>query len=193
MKKTFLLLLGAIVLVGGGCFGNDSASVDEGPVEIDRDAILFEAKQQGLIMSDDESAQMVEGVSEDAGSTPEGIEQYLNQDFSEWSSAALADVTGGGSYGIAHAAFISGQYQLVVEMGNVPDLAEGYFYEGWIVRRGANMSVISTGVAEIVEDKLVNVYMSNTNLTDHDFYVLTLEPDDGDPAPAEHILEGTLK
>lgn len=39
----------------------------------------------------------------------------------------------------------------------------------------------------------MNTYSSGEDLTDHNFYVLTIEPDDGNPAPADHIVEGTLK
>jgi hypothetical protein len=193
MKKTLLAILGTVILLGGGCFGGDSDPAVDAVVEIDREAILFEAKEQGLIMNDDEIDTMEQMLSDDGGVSPDDLEAYLAQDFTDWSGAALADVTGGGSFGIAHAAYINGSFMIVADMGNVPSPSNGYFYEGWIVRRGSDMSVISTGRAQVVGEKLVNVYASSTNLADHDFYVLTLEPDDGDPAPAEHILEGTLR
>jgi hypothetical protein len=52
----------------------------------------------------------------------------------------------------------------------------------WIVRQDP-LSVISTGRLEKDNEGYANVFKSDKNLTDHDFYVLTLEPDDGDPAP----------
>ncbi len=52
---------------------------------------------------------------------------------------------------------------------------------------------MSTGPAEILEYTYINIFTSSTDYSDHDFYVLTLEPDDGNTAPDEHILEGTLK
>lgn len=67
---------------------------------------------------------------------------------------------------------------------DAPD--EGFFYEGWLVCGGA---AISTGATErdgnfernnfagIIEDDCTE-------------YVLTLEPDDNDPAPGEHLFTG---
>ncbi len=193
MKKALFIVLVTVLFLGAGCLGKNSEPESDSIVEIDRGAILFEAKEQGLIMDDEEITSMVQMMSDDGGVSPEDVAAYLEQDFTDWSAAGLADVTGGGSYGIARSAYINNHYTIVADMGNVPVPADGYFYEGWIVRRGSDMSVISTGAAVKVNDKLINVYSSATNLSDHDFYVLTLEPDDGDPAPAEHILEGTLK
>jgi hypothetical protein len=150
--------------------------------------------ENGLIMDEEEigamsGAQMVT----DAGESPSDTSTYLSEDFSGWSSAALADVTGGSSFGLAHSTFENGSYMLVAEFGSLPVPGSGYFYEGWIVRRGEDLSVVSTGPAEILEDTYINIFTSSTDYSDHDFYVLTLEPDDGNTAPDEHILEGTLK
>ncbi len=199
-KKAFTIsgivgLAALLLVVGFGCSrGADVVTTDaSGEVVIDRDAILLDAKENGLIMGDDESEFMKEAIIDSVSEPVGDLAAALEQDFSNWSSAALADVTGGGSYGLAHAIFADGKYSLVVEMGNLPVPGEGYFYEGWVVRRGDAFSAISTGKAELVNDVYVNVFMSPTDYSDHDFYVLTLEPDDGDPAPDEHILEGTLK
>ena len=70
----------------------------------------------------------------------------------------------------------------------MPEPEPGFFYEGWVVR-AEPFNFISTGVASLDE----NVFEADQDLTDHDLYVLTIEPDDGDPAPAAHILEGTMR
>lgn len=102
--------------------------------------------------------------------------------------------TGGAASGVAKAGYEDGSYHLIATFENIPDpINENrYFYEGWVVRRGADFSVISTGKVNKEEGGYVNLYTSETNLLDHDFYVLTLEPNDGDPAPDEHIVEGTM-
>ncbi|MFC1599533.1 anti-sigma factor [Patescibacteria group bacterium] len=106
-------------------------------------------------------------------------------------NAELEDVSGGTATGNAGAYFEEG-YNLFAEFNGLPHPEEGYFYEGWVVRNSP-LSVISTGKAERSLGDYFNDFQSDDNLLDHDFYVLTLEPDDGDPAPAEHILEGTMK
>ena len=107
----------------------------------------------------------------------------------------LQDVTGGQATGNALVDYFEdiGRYDLLVYTDNLPELEEGFFYEGWVVRK-LPLSVISTGpLTKESASEWTNVYTSDTNLTDHVSYVLTLEPDDDDPAPAEHILEGELK
>lgn len=106
-------------------------------------------------------------------------------------SGELEDVSDGLSSGIAYAKYDGQTYELYVEFRDLPELEEGFFYEGWIVRKKPT-SVLSTGGLIMKEGKYINIFMNDKDLSDHDFYVLTLEPDDGDPAPDKHILEGTL-
>ena len=106
-------------------------------------------------------------------------------------NAVLEDVTGGNASGTAGASYEENLYTMYAEFENLPLLEEGYFYEGWVVRNSP-LSVISTGPTEMDGDMHVNNFTSEEDLTDHTFYVLTLEPDDGDPAPADHTLEGTM-
>ncbi|PJA45501.1 hypothetical protein CO174_02900 [Candidatus Uhrbacteria bacterium CG_4_9_14_3_um_filter_50_9] len=194
MKKHFLLL-SAILFVGTGCFGGGGVTETEDPVNlIDHDAILLEAKENGLIMDDEEINSMRERLASDVGLLQiSDVATLADSELSESDTAALADVTGGESFGLAHAAYENGVYTMVARMGGLPEPAEGYFYEGWIVRRGEDLSVISTGPVTYLDNDVVNVYRSTTDLTDHNFFVLTLEADDGNPSPLEHILEGTFK
>ncbi len=108
-------------------------------------------------------------------------------------TALLEDVTGGEASGEALAKFDTetNKYTLHVTFKNLPALENEDFYEGWIVRKNPT-SVLSTGETEIKDGTHINVFTADEDLTDHDFYVLTLEPNDGDPAPDKHILEGTL-
>ena len=117
--------------------------------------------------------------------------------------ASLASVAGGDETGSANSSYLEGYgYTLEANFPNLPALEEGFFYEGWVVR-SEPLSVISTGKAldheeaadiyPINEGAFVNTYESEQDLTDHIKYILTLEPDDGDPAPAAHVLEGTFK
>jgi len=104
----------------------------------------------------------------------------------------LEDVSGGNATGYAGASILeSGKYYLYVTFDDLPNPEEGFFYEGWVVKKP--FSVISTGPAERVLGKYHNAYESETDLLDHDFYVLTIEPDDGNPDPADHVLEGTME
>jgi hypothetical protein len=114
--------------------------------------------------------------------TPELVEEKT----AEKMVVNLKDVTEGSASGKASAGFEKGEYKLSAEFSGLPELDDGYFYEGWVVRKSGELSVLSTG--KVVDNK--NIFVSDKDLTDHNFYVLTLEPDDGNPDPAEHILEG---
>lgn len=107
-------------------------------------------------------------------------------------SGDLSDVTGGDASGFVQVEYEDGNYKLVAVFEDLPEPEGTDFYEGWVVRRGENKSVISTGKAEAPDGIYVNMFESTEDLRDHDYYVLTLEPDDGDPAPAEHILDGVI-
>lgn len=107
-------------------------------------------------------------------------------------TGALADVSGGNASGTVGADVIDSVYHLYASFENLPEPEEGYFYEGWIVSTDP-LSVISTGEVTEYNGKTVNAYLSRANLIGHNTYVLTLEPRDSDPAPAEHVLEGVIE
>lgn len=116
-------------------------------------------------------------------------------------SGDLADVTGGNEVrgvntegqakGLAKSNWDGSQYLLIATFENLPEPANDDFYEGWIVQKEP-FQFISTGKLEMVDGVYTNAYRSDQDLTSYDFYVLTIEPNDGDPAPADHILEGTM-
>ncbi|MEK7620477.1 MAG: anti-sigma factor [Patescibacteria group bacterium] len=193
MKIFAISFLAFMLLLGAGC--RDS-SQDEGtqPV-IDRNSILLEARENGLIMDDAEIAAMAAAQPEidQEGRSVEDVQGYLKTNVKDWWSAALADVTGGDGYGIAHATLKTGSFTLIAQMGNLPEPASEYYYEVWIVRREDSLAVLSLGRAQKTENGYALVYLTDTDLSDHDFFVLTLESNDGNPSPGEHILEGILK
>lgn len=98
--------------------------------------------------------------------------------------------TGGLASGVAKFAYDE-KFYMEAEFSNLPEPTGTDFYEGWLVRKDP-FDFISTGVVEMVDGVYTNTYSSTTDYTDHDFYVLTIEPDDGDPGPADHVVEGTL-
>ncbi len=102
--------------------------------------------------------------------------------------AFLDDVTGGDASGVAKVVSDS-PYEMEASFENLPAIAEDFFYEGWVVRQDP-LSIISTGPTEEVDGAIVNTFSHSEDLSDHTRYVLTLEPDDGDPAPAAHVVEG---
>jgi len=161
-------------------------------------------KQDDVVLKDTVEIQMSEATIQKDDNivaiSKDAMEGMMDMTYSY--TGTLADVTNkalirgvdtqGKSSGIAKATIKDDKYHLLVTFDYLPDPQGTDFYEGWIVRRGVRFSVISTGEVEKIDGVYTNMYQSSEDLTDHSFYVLTLEPDDGDPAPADHILEGEL-
>jgi hypothetical protein len=99
--------------------------------------------------------------------------------------------TGGNASGVAKSNWDGSQYLLFATFENLPEPTADDFYEGWIVREEP-FAFISTGKVEVVDGVYTNSYRSDQDLTEYNVYVLTLEPNDDDPAPADHIVDGTM-
>jgi len=66
------------------------------------------------------------------------------------------------------------------------------FYEWWVVRKSP-FAFISTGkLVKKADGNYHDNFESSLDYSEYDFYVLTLEPNDWDDAPADHILEGDV-
>jgi len=115
--------------------------------------------------------------------------------FAGIDSIDLVDVAGGNAAGQAWVLIEKdGSTEHRVVASDLPELTNGDFYEGWLVRDPASLGFISTG--EMVFDEEANQwvlnYSSETDYSDYPGVVITLEPDDGDPAPAAHVLDGSF-
>src|SRR3989338_760992 len=106
------------------------------------------------------------------------------------SSAILQDVTnnrtirgvftGENGTGTVKAGYtIRDGYYMTALIENLPQPKGDDFYEGWLVRRGGNFDVISTGRLKLINGTYIDAYASEKDLADHKTYVLTLEPNDG--------------
>ncbi len=87
----------------------------------------------------------------------------------------------GNSTGEVKASFEDKQYSM---LATIETLAQGS-YQGWIVRKGSNASVISTGELKTTSEGFINAYASGNDLTDHTFYIVT----SGDTVVMEGHLE----
>lgn len=141
---------------------------------------IEEAQEEGKILRNVEKVVM---RIEDPG-------QILDEDaIAEYDyEAFLSDVRGDGGNGIAFTKF-DGSFVLESVLVDLPEPKEGFFYEAWIVR-DEPVSVVSTGKVERFEEFYVNSFFSDEDLTDHEFYFISLEAEDDDPRSGDHVLEG---
>ena len=113
----------------------------------------------------------------------------------------LKDVTNGAVRGVSTTAETGGfaktwynedGFGLHAGFENLADPIADDFYEGWLVRQNP-FDFISTWELVKKEDGYYHDHFeSSSDYSDYSFYVLTLEPNDGNPAPAEHIFEGDV-
>lgn len=185
-RMSFLVVFAAVLLLGGfGCALKSQKP--EGTTDIDRNQILADARATGLIMNEKEIEQMNDPSNrvEAVVTIPANATARLTAQTEGMKSAALADVTGGGSFGLAFLDENAGNTTVIAKMGNFPVVGEDEVYEGWIVRRGESMGVISLGRIEKSGDQFVLVSTIQQPPADFTFFVVTRNGD--------HLLEGSFK
>lgn len=99
--------------------------------------------------------------------------------------------TGGSAGGTVQSNFGEGGYHLRVVMSGLPGPIGDAYYEGWLVRLDP-LEAISTGKVGKIDGAYTDVYRSLEDLSGFAKYVLTLEPNASDPAPADHMLESVM-
>ena len=160
-------------------------------------SLLFSActKPQETTENITEQTSVIETIQEDKEIKKETL---INKNYESYETNAptidpnLVGVEGYTSTGTAVAKYNETDgYQLFATIKDLPDPEGTDFYEGWVVRESP-LSVISTGKLNKVDGQYQNEYFNQEDLTDHLQYVLTIEPDDGDLAPAGHVVEGPI-
>lgn len=183
-NKTVGVVLGIIIVIVaffGYFLSRDEVNPNQEILDALPDA-AFEASMEGNPTLDSTAGSMSEEEMVD-------FDENVRVDI----SGAILDVTGGTAAGSASAVYREKTgYMLGATVSDLPELEEGYFYEGWIVRQEP-FDFISTGELTVHGDGFGNYYTSDNNYLTHNMYIITLEPRDGDPAPAEHVVEGVMR
>lgn len=122
-----------------------------------------------------------------------GKVEYAGHGNEEWFAyGALTGVEDFNANGVAQSHyFVDGRYLHTANL-NIEPAPDGYFYEGWLVK---GPSVISAGhLSNPFGDVRHSLrFEADKDYRDHLSVIITLEPDDGNPAPAQHVAEGKLK
>lgn len=103
--------------------------------------------------------------------------------------AVLVDVGAVGASGEAKTAFSDGKFYARLTISGLRMPEKGYYYEGWL----KNDDFLSLGRMELNQfGEGVLYYTASIDRSDYSWVVVTLEPEDGDPAPAKAVLEGSF-
>lgn len=130
----------------------------------------------------------------DEESTPAvSIEDMLRQNDLSL-TANLVDVTGGTSEGVGYIQRSNGDNKLVHTItATLPDLKDGYQYEGWLVKKLPKLEFFSTGILnKDVDGKYKLLYFGEEKKDNFNFVVITKETTI-DETPETHIIEGLAK
>ncbi len=189
MNRNLLIIVLTIIVLGGGAFiflNSNGSILNLGKnLEVSRENEMTGPPQEDKMVKelDEKTAMEMKTL----------LYQY---------SGELSDVTDGGkirgittngqALGVAKSNYDGEQYLLLATFENLPNPQGDDFYEGWIVQKDPFM-FLSTGIVKEIDGVYTNAYKSGEDLTNYNFYVLTIEPNDGDPAPADHIVEGTMQ
>ena len=122
-----------------------------------------------------------------------GVVEYDDHGTETWFAyGALTGIDGIPASGVAQGHYFEDGYYVHTVQLNIEPAPEGYFYEGWIIK---GESVISTGhLSNNFGDVRHNLrFDASQDYTEHMKVVVTLEPDDGNPTPAQHVAEGMMK
>ena len=106
----------------------------------------------------------------------------------------ITGVEGAPANGVAQAHYFDSGVFFHTAQINIESPEEGFFHEGWLVNPETK-EVISTGhLRSLMGDTRHRLqFESDRDLRAFSKVVVTLEPDDGNPAPASHVAEGIFR
>jgi len=156
--------------------------------------ILFAFLCIACIMLVGANCQKTEEKTEENNNQPteQKVEKTTEKDiFANAPVITLKDVTGNNATGKAWIAYEDGKTYHKVVAKNMPELQNEDFYEGWLTKDPSSLGFFSTG--KMYFDKTENAwileYEVDEDKSEYPNVVITLEPNDDNPAPAKHIIE----
>lgn len=165
----------AVILVGSGVFFyQKSKSADNLTVQPE---ITLEPNEQM-------SEVLPEPMSEEE---KQAIEDKFAREGAEMT--LLKNVNNGQAVGTAWRNFDGLKFYHKVDASGLSAIEKGYFYEGWLV---TDNGFFSTGRMAIINSQGQLYYISDSDKSNYRGIVITLEAEDGNPAPDKHILEGSF-
>lgn len=173
MKK-YALGLVAVVVVGGGMWLWNQSKQKEPAVNPE---ITLEPTEQI-------TTELQPAMSE---AEKQGIEDAFAKEGAEMT--LLKDVSGGQAVGTAWRQYDGTRFYHKIDANNLPALEKGFYYEGWLV---GESGFFSSGRLAVVSGRGMLYYSAEEDKTGFRGVVVTLEAEDGNPAPDKHVLEGSF-
>ena len=203
MKKLFFTTLLFTILLTG-CFQEPSTKSEqeithpktETPVKQEKSTDDVKIEESDETMDDTAEMELkkeIKKIDDDFVEMDPVIETAENDvdAYKDAPTIILKDVTGGDASGEAWIIVKDNKTFHKVVGKNLPELQNDDFYEGWLVKTSPKLDFFSTGKMHFDNDgdAWFLDYEVDGDKSDYPKAVITLEPDDGDPAPAKHIIE----
>lgn len=182
-KSNVFLGLGIILLVLAGIFYLRGRKAEtQLPLKLEETLIQQEGAvrksgEEVEVLSEAELAQIkaeVDGVLETSGET-----------------VTLEDQIGAGIQGEAKRAFSDGRFYFRIETSGLILPEKGYFYEGWLQQESDYLSLGRMEVSMAGTARLY--YTASEDRSLYDQVLLTLEPEDGNQAPAKVMMRAIFE
>jgi len=180
--RNLLIGLGIILIVLAGYFYFTSQKTEETSSLSPEEIIV---QEEGTVKKTGEMTEPL--TEEEVRKMREEIDSVLS---TAGETADLKDVVGEQANGQAQRAFSDGKFYYKLTAFNLRPSAKGYYYQSWLEKNG---QYLSTGRVEVGADNQgIVYYSSSTDRSDYSRALITLEPEDGNPAPATTVLEGSF-
>lgn len=182
-KSNVFFGLGIILLILAGVFYlKDRKAKNQLPLKLEEVLV----QQEGGVRKSGEETEIL--TEEELEQLKQEIDGILN---TSGELIYLQDQVGAGIQGQAQRAFSDGRFYFRIQTSGLIMPEKGYFYEGWLQKESDYLSLGRVEVDTASEGKLY--YTASEDRSSYDQVLLTLEPEDGNQAPAKAIAQGTFK
>ncbi len=182
-KSNILIGLGIILLLIASIF-YFRAKRQEAPVKPGNFEEII-SQEEGLVKKTGEELEVM--AEEEIKQIREEVDAVLSTGGEEIN---LQDVAGMGASGKVKRAFSDGKFYLRIEASGLRLPEKGYFYQGWLKKDDQYLSVGRMEVGLPGEGRLY--YTASGDRLEYNEVKVTLEPEDGNEAPAKAVLEGSF-
>ncbi|MFC1711083.1 anti-sigma factor [Patescibacteria group bacterium] len=179
--QNLLIGAGVILLVIAGFFYFRSKGANDEKTSLNPEEIIVQ--EEGIVKRTGDIIQPL--TEEERKQLQEEVDGVLS---ASGDMLTLMDSSAGGASGEAKRAFSDGKFYFKLTASGLSSVEKGYYYESWLEKDEKN---ISTGRVEV--DSMGNGELYYTVSVDRSEYpkvFVSIEPEDGNPAPADKILEG---
>lgn len=182
MKKHYIAVVGlltlSLALMGAGCSAGKYSKEVEGKSDLNAKELSMLRKSSKQV-KDTKSVEIKESEKENLVIMP--FDYFANlSNLSESNLSGIVKVTNDGEV-----------FTLLSIASGLPDLNDGMSYQGWLIRQD-DFQVVPTGMLVKQNADYVNYFKSQTDFTDHLFYVITKQ-EANSKVPQEQLLEAAMK